>query len=96
MNSFKVIWGRISTDFGVMFEDMGIWFDRLSAGEKLIGMCAVVLVLMVMAGGRNKKTKHEGGATRQFLLAMSLVIVVGFGIGWALDTGAINAKALGI
>lgn len=61
---------------------------NLSTGEKVLGMVAFIMVLMLMIVMTARKKGDPGSNSRQFTGALLLVVLFAFGAGWTLDGGA--------
>ncbi len=63
------------------------WLLSLSDGEKILGLCAFVLVLMLIIVSKARRNEDPGSNGRQFSGALVLVLIFAFGAGWTLDAG---------
>jgi hypothetical protein len=63
------------------------WLMSLSDGEKILGLCAFVLFLLLMIISKARRNEDPGSNGRQFSGALVLVMIFAFGAGWTLDAG---------
>ncbi|MEQ3745039.1 MAG: hypothetical protein ABNH53_02235 [Henriciella sp.] len=63
------------------------WLLSLSDGEKILGLCAFVLFLLLMIVSKARRNEDPGSNGRQFSGALVLVMIFAFGTGWTLDAG---------
>ena len=85
MINFGQAWTEIRVELAVLFEQAGRWFADLSNAEKLLGVCAVIMLFFLLVLRRSGDRKHNRTELFQFLFAMTLVVFAGFGVGWFFD-----------
>ncbi len=87
--NFKADWDRFLYDFHRDIKhfsrDIQDWMHNLSTGEAMIGLCLFTLVLLFIMIRRPQGYKQGGGMTRQFVLAMTVVVLFGFGAGYLME-----------
>ncbi len=60
---------------------------NLSMGERLLGLCAFIMLVMYIIVSRARRKYNPGSHGRQFVAAVILVSIVAFGTGWTFDSG---------
>lgn len=82
MFGFDRIWHEITRELSELSREFIIWVERLSDAEKIIALCVFIIALFLLtvrlAGGK----KRDRSETVQFVFAMALVILFGYGAGW--------------
>ncbi|MEL6286464.1 MAG: hypothetical protein AAFQ18_09645 [Pseudomonadota bacterium] len=63
-------------------EDTERYLQTVSNAEKALAVCVFGLVLMYFIINRPKTYEDGGGMQRQFLFALTIVMLFGFGLGW--------------
>lgn len=91
--NFKTDWDHFLYDFHRDMKhfshDIHDWLHHLSTGEAIIGLCLFTLVLLFIMIRRPQGYKQGGGMTRQFVLALTVVVLFGFGTGYLMDGWAV-------
>ena len=83
--SWERFWYEFSWDMKHMSADVEDWLGSLSAGDAVLGLCLFTLALLFIMIRRPKNYKQGGGMSRQFVLALAVVIIFGFGSGYLLE-----------
>ena len=84
MDSYQILWAKL-TKFGrEAFRDLSIWLDRLTPGQMLIGLVLFTLVLMLFMARRQRLGVRKGSPVFQFVFAMAIVVFLSFGATWIL------------
>ena len=66
--------------------DLVHWFGRLSDVERLVGLCAFILVLFMLVLVKAKTRTSRPGRTRSFAGSFVLVVVFSFVAGLLIDS----------
>lgn len=86
MSAYDEIWARFKLELDRLVLVLNDWLARLSDEERVAGTAIFALVLLFFALRRTSKGKRDhgqrGGLSGQFVMAMILVLLVGFGVGW--------------
>ena len=90
MGPYAKFWHEFSYDMKNLMGDFSVWLSRLSEAEQLLGLCLFILVLFFLVVRRPNEQKQSGAMGRQFAMALLIVTIFGFGIGWLIDDGAAN------
>ena len=89
MQDSDSIYGQALADFWKMCVDFGddvmVWVSRLSDVERLIGLCAFILVLFLLVMAKSTTRRREPGKARSFASAFLLVVAFSFISGFAMD-----------
>ncbi|MEM7767849.1 MAG: hypothetical protein AAF253_10220 [Pseudomonadota bacterium] len=78
--------------FFAFLEDTERYLQAVTPAEKAFAVCVFGLVLMYFIIRKPKTYEEGGGMGRQFLFALTIVMLMGFGIGWVYG-GDIEAMA---
>lgn len=92
MSAFKTVMTKSERILASFVEDADRFLSGVTPAEKALAVCVFGLVLMYFIM-RNPKTYEEGGGMgRQFVFALIIVTILGFGVGW-LFSGDIETLA---
>ena len=84
------VFGKAQQEFAVLFQDtlhdLLHWFGRLSDIERLVGLCAFILVLFTLVLVKASTRTSRPGKTRNFLGALVLVVAFSFVAGLLFDS----------
>lgn len=86
-NVYKPIWDRFVLEANNAYEELIFWIQRLSDGEKIVGMILFVLILLLLIITRSGRRQRDVSRGRQFSGAFLLVVFFSFGAGWILESG---------
>lgn len=84
-NSVRRAFDKLAIEGERMARDVDIWISRMGDGEKVLGICLFAMVLLYLIVRRPKTYKEGGGMTRQFVLALGIVVIFSFGVTWMFD-----------
>ena len=85
------MWDLIVHEARHAANDLGIWLERLSDTQRVIGLCVFALILLILAfrpqqlAKRRRKRETKQGS--EFFFALVIVMIFAFGIGWGVDGG---------
>ena len=85
------MWDLIVHEARHAANDLGIWLERLSDTQRVIGLCVFALILLILAfrpqqlAKRRRKRETKQGS--EFFFALVIVMIFAFGIGWGFDGG---------
>lgn len=85
---YEAAWNQFVIEFRSLIGDIELWIDTLTTGEKIIGICLFTLALLTLIIMQAKAKTDPGSNSRQFTVALVLVVIFAFGAGWTLDTGS--------
>jgi hypothetical protein len=83
--SVRRAFDKFSLEAGRFAGDVELFLARLGDAEKLLGLTAFILVLMFLVVRRPTNQKESGSMGRQFALALVIVVIFSFGVGWMFD-----------
>ncbi|HPF23116.1 MAG TPA: hypothetical protein PK417_06545 [Hyphomonas sp.] len=88
--SSQTVYDKAQTEFGDMVRDLVTgtlhWFGRLSDVERLVGLCAFILVLFMLVLVKATTRTHQPGKARSFVGSFVLVVVFSFLAGLLIDS----------
>ncbi len=82
------LWNLIVSHAQSGAHDFSIWIARLSDGERVVGLCVFALTIMILMMAPTKKRKTPRGKSTQFVFALAIVMIFGFGAGWLFEDNA--------
>ena len=82
------LWNVIVSHVQSGAHDFGIWTARLSDGERVVGLCVFALTILLLMMGPTKKRTTPRGKGTQFVFALAIVMIFGFGAGWLFEENA--------
>lgn len=85
---YEAAWNQFVLEIRAWVADIADWINALTTGEKVIGLCLFALALLALMVNQARAKNTPGSNSRQFTVALSLVVIFAFGSGWTLDTGA--------
>ncbi|MEO1643001.1 MAG: hypothetical protein AAFR74_06655 [Pseudomonadota bacterium] len=85
---YEAAWNQFVIEFRDWIAGVQSWLETLSTGEKIIGISLFTLALLTMIVMQAKAKSDPGSNSRQFTVALVLVVIFAFGAGWTLDSGA--------
>lgn len=84
---YKAAFEQFMIEVRFYLGEVQAWLMNLSDGEKILGLCAFVLVLMLIIVSKARRNEDPGSNGRQFSGALVLVMIFAFGAGWTIDSG---------
>ena len=84
---YKPIWDRMVLEGHKAYQDVMFWIQRLSDGEKIVGMIVFALLLLLLIVSKSGRRRDKVSHGRQFSGAFLLVVFFSFGAGWILEAG---------
>ena len=84
---YKPIWDRFVLEANNAYDELIYWVQRLSDGEKIVGMILFALLLLLLIVSKSGRRNHQASDGRQFSGAFLLVVLFSFGAGWMLESG---------
>lgn len=89
-NAAQDVYGRAQSEFVDLVRDiiadLTHWFGRLSDLERLVGLCAFILVLFLLVLVKATTRESKPGKTRNFVGSFTLVVTFSFLVGLILDS----------
>ena len=89
-NAAQDVYDRAQSEFVDLFDnffaDLSHWFGRLSDIERLVGLCAFILVLFLLVLVKATTRESRPGKARSFVGSFTLVVTFSFLVGMILDT----------
>lgn len=82
------LWNMIVREAQSGAHDFSIWIARLSDGERVVGLCVFALTILLLMMGPTKKRTTPRGKGTQFVFALAIVMIFGFGAGWLFEEDA--------
>ena len=82
---YNQLFDRISRDLSDFGHDIQVAIARSSDAERVIGICVFALMLLFIMIRRPHNDKNAGSMGRQFVFALAIVTIFGFGVGWMFD-----------
>jgi TctA family transporter len=82
------LWNMIVSHARSGAHDFAIWTARLSDAERIVGLCVFALTIMILMMGPTKRRKAPRGKGTQFVFALAIVMIFGFGAGWLFEDNA--------
>lgn len=86
-SSFEAIAQRLDGEIRYWWQEAALWFSARSDGEQLVIACLLILFLLIMIFRMSiRSAQAEGG--KHFGGSVFMVMLIAFGVGWMLDSGA--------
>lgn len=84
---YKRAFSQFMTEVRFYLGDAQAYINDLTVGERLLALCAFIMLLMYLIVSRARKKYNPGSHGRQFAGALVLVLVVVLGAGWTFNSG---------
>ncbi|MEM1087045.1 MAG: hypothetical protein AAGH90_04895 [Pseudomonadota bacterium] len=85
---YEALWNQLVIDFRSWIQGVQSWIAGLSLAEQIIGISLFALSLLIMIILKANAKSNPGSKSRQFSVALILVIIFAFGAGWTLEGGS--------
>ena len=80
---YRQIANQITREASQLIEAIVLWLDMTGPAERALGVSIFGLILMYFILKKPDNGYEKGGGmTRQFVFAMIVVVIMGFGVGW--------------
>ncbi len=82
MSAYDTVLRKSERYVAIFIEDVQRYLDTVSPAEKALAVCVFGLILMYFIMRKPKTYADGGGMGRQFIFALAIVLILGFGVGW--------------
>lgn len=87
MSPYEVFLDRLGREATKAQAEAMDWLAGLGATEQVLATCVFALTLLWLSFLRPQENRSAGHVGRQFVFALILIVLFGFGAGWLLSPG---------
>jgi len=84
---FQSALNNLRNDAREIAKDLTHYFEGMSNETRILFFVMFIMTIFYLVVRRSEEKKEPGGAARQFVYALAIILIFGIGLGWAMDQG---------